>query len=120
MQITDLIRDSLLRDLGTMLSQCTHVIVPRDEEEDSFEYDPEEEIPIGGKDDHNDYQTDEDYLPEGDDGSGGLGESDGEGAGVKRMRVCFVWLWNGRVTKRQKERVKFRRKGRINSEGRGG
>ena len=79
MQITDLIRDSPLRDLGTVLSQCTHVDVPRDEEGDSFEYDSEEKIPIGGKDDNNDDQTGEDYQPEGDDGSGGSGESDGEG-----------------------------------------
>ena len=50
MQMTDLIKDSPLRDLGTVLSQCTHVIVPRDEEDDSFEYDPEEEIPARGKD----------------------------------------------------------------------
>ena len=70
MQITDLIRDSPLRDLGTVLSQCTHVIVPRDEEDDSFEYDPEEEIPTGGKDDDDDDddQTDEDYQPEGQEG----------------------------------------------------
>ena len=80
MQITDLIRDSPLRDLGTVLSQCTHVVVPRDEEDDSFEYDPEEKIPIGVKnDDDDDDQTDEDYQPERDDGLGGLGESDGEG-----------------------------------------
>ena len=103
MQITDLIRDSPLRDLGTVLSQCTHVIVPRDEEDDSFEYDPEE-----NDDDNN---TDEDYEPEGDDGSGGLGESDGERAGVKRVRGCLVRLWIGRVIK--KGRVKFRRKGRM-------
>ena len=37
MQITDLIRDSPWRDLGTVLGQCTHVVVPRDQEE-SFEY----------------------------------------------------------------------------------
>ena len=45
MQITDLVRDSPLRDLGTVLSQCAHVVVPRDEQ-DSFEYDPEEEVDI--------------------------------------------------------------------------
>ena len=111
MQITDLIRDSPLRDLGTVLSQCTHVVVPRDEEDDSFEYDPEEEVPIGGKDDDDDDQTDEDYEPEGDDGSGGSGESDREGAGVKRVRGSLVQLWIGRVIK--KGRVKFRRKGRV-------
>ena len=107
MQITDLIRDSPLRDLGTVLSQCTHVIVPRDEEDNSFEYDPEEEVPIGGRDDDDD--TDEDYEPEEDDGSAGLGVSDRERVGVKRVRGHLVWLWIGRVIK--KGRVKFGRNG---------
>ena len=111
MQITDLIRDSPLMDLGTVLSQYAHVIVPRDEEDDSFEYNPEEEVLIGGKDDDNYDQTDEDYKPEGDDRSGGSGESDREGEGVKRVRGCLVWLWIGRVI--EKGRVKFRRKGRV-------
>ena len=74
MQITDLIRDNPLRDLQTVLSQCAHVIVPREDEDDSFEYGPEEEIPIGDKDDDHDDQTDEDYDPEGDYGSGGSDE----------------------------------------------
>ena len=46
MQITDLVRDSPLTDLGTVLSQCAHVVVPRDEQNDSFECDPEEEADI--------------------------------------------------------------------------
>ena len=82
MQITDLIRDSPLRDLGTVLSQCTHVIVPIDEEDDSFEYDPEEEVPIGGKDD--DDQTDEDYEP-----GGMMGQSDMEGGRSKEGEGVF-------------------------------
>ena len=45
MQITDLVRDSPLRDLGTVLNRCAHVVVPRDEQ-DSFEYDPKEEVDI--------------------------------------------------------------------------
>ena len=73
MQITDLIRDSPLRDLGTVLSQCTHIVMPRDQE-DSFEYDPEEEVTIGNKDDDDNDDRDEEYEPEGDDGSGGLGQ----------------------------------------------
>ena len=76
MQITDLVRDSPLRDLGTVLSQCTHVVVPRDEQ-DSFEYDPEEEVDIAKEKDGDSNESDEDYVPEG--GSGGSGESDGEG-----------------------------------------
>ena len=87
MQITDLIRDSPLRDLGTVLSQCAHVVVPREDEDNSFEYNLEEEILIGGKDD--DDQTDEDYEPEGDDGSGGLGESDREGGRSKEDEGVF-------------------------------
>ena len=109
MQITDLVRDSSLRDQGTVLSQCAHVIVPRDEKYNSFVYDPKEEVPIGVKDDDDD--TDEDYEPDGDDGSGELGESDREGVGVKRVKGFLVWLWIGRVMK--KGRVKFRRKGRV-------
>ena len=75
MQITDLVRDNPLRDLGTVLSQFANVVVPRDEQ-DSFEYDPEEVDTVKEKDGDSD-ESDEDYVPEG--GSGGSGESDGEG-----------------------------------------
>ena len=75
MQITDLVRDSSLRDLGTVLSQCAHVVVPRDKQ-DSFEYDPTEEVDIEKEKDGDSDESDEDYVPEG--GSGGSGESDGE------------------------------------------
>ena len=91
MQITDLVRDSPLRDLGTILSQCTHVVVPRDEQ-DSFEYDPKEEVDIVKEKDGDSDESDEDYVPEG--GSGGLGESDEEGGEIK-----------------EEGQVKFRRKG---------
>ena len=72
MQITDLVRDSPLRDLGTVLSQCTYVVVPRDEQDDSFEYDPEEEVDIEKEKDGDSDESDEDYVSEG--GSGGLGQ----------------------------------------------
>ena len=49
LQITDLVRDSPLQALGVILSQCAHVVVPADE--DSFEYDPEEELDIEEEDD---------------------------------------------------------------------
>ena len=75
MQITNIVRDSPLRDLGVVLSQCAHVVVPKDE--DSFKFDPEEELDIEEEDDGDSDEIDEDYVPEG--GSGGLGESDGEG-----------------------------------------
>ena len=71
-----------MRDLGTVLSQCTHVVVPRDEQDDSFEYDPEEEVDIEKEKDGDSDESDEDYVPEG--GSGGLGESDGEGAEIQK------------------------------------
>ena len=64
MQITDLVRDSPLRDLGTVLSQCIHVVVPRDEQ-DSFEYDPKEEVDTEKEKDGDSDESDEDYVPEG-------------------------------------------------------
>ena len=82
MQITDLVRDGPLRDLGTVLSQCTHVVVPRDEQDDSFEYDPEEEVDIEKEKDGDSDELDEDYVPEG--GSGGSGESDWEGGEIQK------------------------------------
>ena len=75
MQITNLVRDRPLRDLGVVLSQCAHVVVPKDE--DSFEFDPEEELDIDEEDNGDSNEIDEDYVPEG--GSGGSGESNGEG-----------------------------------------
>ena len=98
MQITDLVRDSPLRDLRTVLSQCAHVVVPRDEQDDSYEYDPEEEVIEKEKDGDSD-ESDEDYVPE--DGSG---ESDGEGVKFRKR---------GLVKFRRKGWVKFRRKGRV-------
>ena len=71
MQITDLVRDSPLRDLGTVLSQCAHVVVLRDEQ-DSFEYDPEEEVNIEKEKNGDSDKTHKDYVPEG--GSGGSGQ----------------------------------------------
>ena len=80
LQITDFVRDSPLRDLSIVLSQCAHVVVPT--EEDSFEYDPKEEFDMEEEDDGESDEIDEDYVPEG--GSGGLGESDGEGGNSER------------------------------------
>ena len=74
-----IVRDSPLRDLGVVLSQCAHVVVPH--EEDSFEIDPEEELDIGGDDGGDSDETEDDYVPEG--GSGSSGESDGEGGEIQ-------------------------------------
>ena len=83
LQINDLVRDSPLRDLGIVLSQCAHVVVPTDE--DSFEYDPEEELDIEEEDNGDSDEINEDYVPEG--GSVGLGESDGEGGEIQKEGV---------------------------------
>ena len=82
LQITDLVRDSPLRDLRVVLSLCAHVVVPRD---DSFEYDPKEEFHIEKEKDGDSDESDEDYVPEG--GSGGLGESDEEGGEIQKEGV---------------------------------
>ena len=79
MQITHLVRDSPLRDLRVVLSQCAHVVVP--DNEDSFKFDPEEELDIADDDDGDSDEIDDDYVPEG--GSGGLGESNGEGGEIQ-------------------------------------
>ena len=102
MQITDLVRDGPLRDLGTVLSQCTHVVVPRDEQDNSLEYDPKEEVDIEKEKDGDSDESDEDYVPE--DGSGGLGESDGEGVKFRKRRQLKF---------KRRGWVKFRRKGRV-------
>ena len=97
MQITDLVRDGPLRDLGTVLSQCAHVVVPRDEQ-DSFEYDPEEEVNIVKEKDGDSDESDKDYVPEGgSDGEGGeiqeegAGEIHKEGVGeIQEEGVCEI------------------------------
>ena len=91
MQITHLVRDSPLRDLGVVLSQCAHVVVPDDE--DSFEFDPKEELDIEADDDGDSNEVDDDYVPEG--GLGGLGELDGEG--VKYRKRGWVLFRGGQV-----------------------
>ena len=85
MQITDLVRGSPLRDLRTVFSQCAHVVVPRDEQDDSFDYDPEEEVNIEKDEDGDSDESDEDYVSE--DGSEGSGESDGEGGEIQKEGV---------------------------------
>ena len=59
LQITDLVRDSPLSDLEVVLSQCTHVVVPRDDQDNSFEYDPEEEFHIEKEKDGDSDESDE-------------------------------------------------------------
>ena len=59
------------------------MVVPRDEEE-SFEYDPEEDVNIEQEKDGDSDESDEDYVPEG--GAGGSGESDGDRDEIPRGR----------------------------------
>ena len=107
MQITHLVRDSPLRDLGVVLSQCVHVVVP--EEEDSFEFDPEEELDIAGGDDGDSDETHDDYVQEG--GLGSSGESDGEGGEIQEEGMGTIQRGMGKI---QKEGV-----GKIQKEGAG-
>ena len=92
-----------LRDFGTVLSQCAHVVVPRDEQ-DSFEYDPKEEVDIEKEKDGDSDESDEDYVPEvGSDGEGGEIQKEGVGE-----------IQEGGAGEIQKEGwVKFRRKGWV-------
>ena len=116
MQITHIVKDSPLRDLGVVLSQCAHVVVP--EEEDSLEYDAEEELDIPGGDDGDSEETDDDYVPEG--GAGSSGESDGEGGDIQEEWMGKVLTKKGRVKFRKRGWVKFiQKKGRVKFRKRG-
>ena len=96
-----------MRDLGVVLSQCAHVVVP--EEEDSFEFDPEEELDIPGGDDGDSKETDDHYVPEG--GSGSSGESDGEGGEIQEAGMGTIQRGAGTIHK--KGWVKFRKRGWV-------
>ena len=116
MQITHIVKDSPLRDLGVVLSQCTHVVVP--EEEDSFEYDAEEELDIPGGDDGDSEETDDDYVPEG--GAGSSGESDGEGGDIQEewMGKVLTKKGKGKIQKEGMGNVPTRKgEGKIQKEG---
>ena len=120
-----------MRDLGVVLSQCAHVVVPH--EEDSFEFDPEEELDIVGDDDGDSDETDDDYVPEG--GSGSSDESDGDGGEIQEEGMGTIQRGAGKIHKkgvgkiqkegagaRQQERVgKIHKKGvgKIQKEGAG-
>ena len=95
MQITHLVRDSPLRDLRVVLSQCAHVVVPEDE--DSFEFDPEDELDIEADDDGDSNEVDDDYVPEG--GLGGSGESDGEGGEIQEEGMSTIQRGVGKIHK---------------------
>ena len=105
-----------MRDLGVVLSQCAHVVVPH--EEDSFEFDPEEELDIGGDDDGDSDETDDDYVPEG--GSGSSGESDWEGGEIQEEGMGTIQRGAGKIHKKgvgkvltKKGEGKFRKRGWV-------
>ena len=105
-----------MRDLGVVLSQCAHVVVP--EEEDSFEFDPEEELDIPGGDNGDSEETDDDYVLEG--GSGSSGESDGEGGEIQEAGMGTIQRGAGTIHKKgvgkvhkKKGRVKFKKRGWV-------
>ena len=103
-----------MRDLGVVLSQCAHVVVPH--EEDSFEFDPEEELDIGGDDNGDSDETDDDYVPKG--GSGSSGELDGEGGEIQEEGMGTIQRGAGKIQKEGVGKVLTKKgKGRIQKEG---
>ena len=100
-------------DLGVVLSQCVHVVVL--EEEDSFEFNPEEELDIAADDDGDSDETDDDYVPEG--GSGGLGESDGEGGEIQEEGMGTIQREAGKIHKNVVDKIQKEGAGEIQKEG---
>ena len=96
MQITHIVRDSPLRDLGVVLSQCAHVVVL--DNEDLFEFDPEEELDIADDDDGDSDEIDDDYVPEG--GLGHSGELDGEGGEIEEEGLGTIQRGSGKIHKK--------------------
>ena len=90
-----------------------HVVVP--DKEDSFEFDPEEELDIAGDDDGDSDETGDDYVPEG--GSGGLGELDGEGGEIQEEGMGTIQ--RGQVKFIKRGWVKFRERERVPGSKRG-
>ena len=102
-----------MRDLGVVLSQCAHVVVPDDE--DSFEFDPEEELDIEDDDDGDSDEIDEDYVPEG--GSGSSGESDGEGGEIQKEGMGTIQRGVGKILKKGEGKIQKEGAGARQKEG---
>ena len=113
MQITHIVRDSPLRDLRVVLSQCVHVVVP--DEEDSFKFNPEEELDIAGDDDGDSDETDDDYVAEG--GSGNSGESDGKWGEIQEEGMGTIWRGAGKIHKKGVGKIQKDGAGEILKEG---
>ena len=102
-----------MRDLGVVLSQCAHVVVP--DEDDSFEINPEEELEIGS-DDGDSEETDVDYIPEG--GWESSGESDGEVGEIQEEGMGTIQRGAGKIQKEGVGKVLTKKgKGKIQKEG---
>ena len=100
-----------MRDLGVVLSQCAHVVVP--EEEDSFEFDPEEELDIPGGDDGDSEETDDDYVPKG--GSGSSGKSDGEGDEIQEEGMGIIQRGAGTIRKKGVGKIQKEGVGKVHT-----
>ena len=105
------VRDSPLRDLRVVLSQCAHVVVP--DGEDSFEFDPEDELDIEADDDGDSDEVDDDYVPEG--GSGGSG---GEGGEIQEEGIGTIQRGVGKMHKKGLGKIQKEGAGEIQKGGR--
>ena len=103
-----------MRDLGVVLSQCVHVVVPH--KEDSFKFNPEEELDIAGDDDGGSDETDDNYVPEG--GSGSLSESDGEGGEIQEEGMGTIQRGVGKIHKKGVGKIQKEGVGKIQKGGR--
>ena len=106
-----IVRDSPLRDLGVVLSQCAHVVVP--DEEDSFEIDPEKELDIAGDDCGDSDETDDDYVPEG--GSGSSGKSNGEGGEIQEEGMGTIQRGAGKIHKKGVGKIQKEGVGKVHT-----
>ena len=68
------------------------------DDEDSFEFNPEEELDIEADDDGDSDEVDDDYVPEG--GSGGLGELGGEGDEIQEEGMGTIQRGAGKIHKK--------------------
>ena len=89
------------------------MVVPH--EEDSFEFNPEEELDIVGDDDGDSDETDDDYVPEG--GSGSLGESDGDGGEIHKEGMCTIQRGAGKIHRKGVDKIQKEGAGARQQEG---
>ena len=88
-------------------------MVPDDE--DSFKFDPKEELDIADDDNGDSDEIDDDYVPES--GSGGSGELDGEGGEIEEEGLGTIQRGAGKIHK--KGWVRIRKRGQVPGSKRG-